>query len=538
MISFLRYLLRGFKWKLIALIMIGILGIVLSLSFVYCSKLVIDIVTHTEQASLVGAVVGMTLSLVGSALLRLLTLSLSNHISVNMGNAIRSKIFGHLLYARWESLKHIQTGDMLTRIIKDTDDVVNLLASTLPSSILALVQLLAAFGMMYFYSPTLALMLCLGMPLVLVLGKVFYRKMLGFSREYKQTESLINSHMQESLGNQTLIRTFERQEGELDRLRMYQHQLYEISRRRVGLAMFSNFMSSATFSGGYLVAFLWSAYQLGRGAIQFGTVTTFLQLIVRIQRPMLDLLGAIPSIIASKASFERLVSVLDYQLEQLPRGGYTPLSGSVELIAEGLAFKYTDGQDYIFEDFDLKLKPGAMLAVMGATGAGKTTLLRLLLGLIKPTQGTLALRHNGGTMPISEATRSNFVYVPQGNTLLCGTIRENLLVGDPTADDAQLREVLKIAIADFVWELPKGLDTQLGERGAGLSEGQAQRIAIARSLLRPGRILLLDEATSALDLETEHAFLANLRAHIKGRIVIFITHHQEVADACDSILKL
>ena len=179
-----------------------------------------------------------------------------------------------------------------------------------------------------------------------------------------------------------------------------------------------------------------------------------------------------------------------------------------------------------------------MLAVMGTTGSGKTTLIRLLLGLVAPTEGHITLSTASQRQEVSEATRTNFVYVPQGNTLFSGTIRDNLLVGEAEADDKRLALVLKVAEADFVWSLPDGLDTQLGERGLGLSEGQAQRISIARSLLRPGRVLLLDEATSALDTETEARFLYNLKQHIDGRIVLFITHHEEVARHCDQVIRL
>ncbi len=181
-----------------------------------------------------------------------------------------------------------------------------------------------------------------------------------------------------------------------------------------------------------------------------------------------------------------------------------------------------------------------MLALMGETGAGKTTLLKLLLGLHKITEGNLALYQKGkdDCLEVSERTRSNFVYVPQGNSLFSGTVRENLLVGNVDASEQDLQKVLSIAVANFVWDLPNGLDTVLGEKGNGLSEGQAQRIAIARSLLRPGKILLLDEATSALDEGTQRMFVENLRQHIEGRIVLFITHHSEVASFCDDFVRL
>ena len=209
------------------------------------------------------------------------------------------------------------------------------------------------------------------------------------------------------------------------------------------------------------------------------------------------------------------------------------LEGSVTLKLNNVSFAYSNESKPLFTDFSMEVKPGTMVAVMGKTGVGKTTLLRLLLALIKPKSGNISIEDETQIIEVSERTRSNFVYVPQGNSLFSGTIRENLLLGNSEAEENDLRKVLNIATANFVYDLPDGLNTKLGENGAGLSEGQAQRIAIARSLLRPGKILLLDEATSALDSETERNFLINLKKEMGNRTVIFITHHPEVARFCD-----
>lgn len=533
---FLGYLMRGFKWRVLLIILVGMAGITCSLLFIYLSKLVIDTATGVVAGQWLYYAVLMALTLGAQAILRLVGLSLTNRTAVRMGNAIRTRIFGHLLYTRWQHLGQLRSGDMLTRIIKDTDEVVQLLISTIPSAILAGLQLVASLVMMYIYSPILAILLGVGMPLVLAFGRIFYRRMLGFSSEIKGIESQINQHMHEALGNQTVIRTFERQGSVLNDLELIQNQLYSSVKKRVGLTIYGNLMTSAAFSGGYIIAFLWSAWALRNGLIQFGTMTAFLQLVNRIQRPMVELLSIVPSMIASKASIDRLVSVLEYQTESLGRG--TLLSGDVGLELRDVTFGYADADTLVLEQFSLSVTPGMMVSIMGPTGAGKTTLLRLMLGLVVPTSGSIRLYNHEQSIEVSEATRGHFVYVPQGNTLLSGTIRENLLVGDAHADDKRMYEVLRIATADFVWELPEGLNTPIGERGMGLSEGQAQRIAIARSLLRPGRILLFDEATSALDLETEQRLLSNLRQHIDGRIIIFITHHEEVARASDQVIRI
>ncbi len=537
MLALLLYLLRGYKWQILLIISVGFLSISLSLGSVLVGKEIIDIVTGVTRGNLIWLSIAFMALLGGVALLRLLSISLTNKTIVRMGNAIRMKVFSHLLYTRWQSLKEMHNADVLTRIIKDTDDVVQLLAVSLPNFIVNTTQLVASLVLLYIFDATLALMLGVGMPLILIGSRAFYRKMVAFTAEIKRTESDINTLMLETLSNQTIIRTFERQEQEINKLGLIQGKLYQQVSRRIGLTIYGNVMANAAFSGGYAVAFLWSAWGILRGVITFGTMTSFLQLVTRIQKPLSELMSLVPSMISAKAGLDRLVNLLEFQRE-----GYdTPshiLQGSISLKVDTISFRYDEQSPYIYKDFSFSVRSGQMIAIMGETGSGKTTLLRLLLGLIKPEAGRISIQNLEHGLTVGESTRNNFVYVPQGNSLLSGTIRENLLVGDSLADERKLRQVLKIAAADFVWELPDCLDTVVGEQGQGLSEGQAQRIAIARSLLRPGKIILFDEATSALDSGTEAQFLANIRRYLKDRIILFITHNEEVAEVCDEIIHI
>lgn len=359
--------------------------------------------------------------------------------------------------------------------------------------------------------------------------------MRKYTMQVKESESSITSLIEESIQNQIVIRTFEQQENERERLGKLQSQLHARVDKRTNVSVFANGLMSVAFNGGYMAAFLWSVFGLAKGAITYGTVTAYLQLVARVQRPLFDLMRLLPSIIAAKASVERLAFLTDFETEDT--GEKIFLDRDVTLQIENISFAYED-EVPILSNFSFVATTGKMIAVMGETGAGKTTLLRLLLALVKPEKGQLKLKGNGKEVEISEKTRSNFVYVPQGGSLFSGTIRENLLIGNPEADDAALNKVLKTASANFVFDLAQGLDTVIGEKGARLSEGQAQRIAIARSLLRPGKILLLDEATSALDVATEKQFLTNLKKEMGDRIILFITHHPEVANFCDEIINL
>jgi ABC-type bacteriocin/lantibiotic exporter with double-glycine peptidase domain len=259
-------------------------------------------------------------------------------------------------------------------------------------------------------------------------------------------------------------------------------------------------------------------------------------LVNQIQRPLYDLMRLFPTLISAQAASERLSFLKKLESEEIGEKQF--LAGRVSLRVEDITYAYGDESRPVISGFSLDAVPGEMVAVMGETGTGKTTLIRLILALIEPQKGSISIRNEERAVKVSPSTRSNFVYVPQGNTLFSGTIRSNLLIGNPDAGEEMLVEALEVASAGFVLELPEGLDTVLGMGGSGVSEGQAQRIAIARSLLRPGGILLLDEATSALDIETEKTFLTNLKKHIGSRTVLFITHHAEVARYCDRIYRI
>ena len=302
------------------------------------------------------------------------------------------------------------------------------------------------------------------------------------------------------------------------------------------VSAWARFVSGMAFSGGYITAFIWGAWGIANKTITFGTVTAYLQLVNQIQRPLYDLMRLFPTVISAQAASERLSFLKKLESEEIGEKQF--LEGRVSLNIENITYSYKDDNKPVISNFSLDAKPGEMIAVMGETGAGKTTLIRLILALIEPQKGSISIRNEVKSVKVSPSTRSNFVYVPQGNTLFSGTIRNNLLIGNPDADEDMLIKVLEIASANFVLDLPEGLDTVLGMGGSGVSEGQAQRIAIARSLLRPGKILLLDEATSALDIETEKTFLTNLKTHIGDRTVLFITHHAEVANYCDRIYRI
>ena len=540
-LRFLNYVSRGVRSRLVAITFVGLAEVGFSLAFVWFSKAIIDVAIGSRPGNLLYHALLLIALILLQILFRTWEVKLRRMTQVRMGNFVRYSVFSKLLYSRWQELATVHSGDMLTRIIRDTDDLVDMMVYGLPLALVSVVQFAGALVILYILDPTLALILGVGLPLLVGFSRLYYRHMKKYTLQVKESESLITSMLEESLLNQVLIRTFERQQDELDRLDGLQGQLHEDVRQRTRVSVVANLLMGLTFNGGYITAFLWSAWSLAYQKVTFGTVTAYLQLVSRIQRPLYELVRQLPGIVSAKAAAERLIFLTGFTLEETKDP--VLLQGDVALRIEDVSFSYDRGSEPVLDGFSLDLRPGTMVAVMGPTGVGKTTLLRLLLALVKPDKGRLVLEDEFRQAEVSERTRSNFVYVPQGGSLISGTIRANLELGLP-ADAAavpheeQLQRVLEIASAQFVFELPDGLDTVLGEGGSGLSEGQGQRIAIARALLRPGKILLLDEATSALDPETSRLFVENLRRHIGNRSVLFITHQPHVAALCDYRVEL
>ena len=251
----------------------------------------------------------------------------------------------------------------------------------------------------------------------------------------------------------------------------------------------------------------------------------------------MELSQTLPSLIHAIASVDRIIEVEELPSEKVDQS--VMLEGAVGVRLEDVTFAYPDSSAAVLSGFSYDFTPGSRTAVVGPTGVGKSTLIRLLLSLLRPGEGQISLYSEGSDdVAVSASTRCNLVYVPQGNSLFSGTIRENLLVGNPEASEEQMMEALRVAAADFVEQMPLGLDSQCFEKGAGLSEGQAQRIAIARALLRPGKVLLLDEFSSALDAETEEVLMERLTSHMPDRTMIFITHRERVVDFCSATLRL
>ena len=539
---------KGIRLDMLARIVAGIGRVSLGLLMVWLCKRFIDVtIRQGTTDDIIMMIIALVAVVIGAILCRQAYYFLGVKDRAKQTTSIRLRIFSHLFRRQMFDQKEMHSGDVSSRLEKDIDVVSDATTSLFPDMSVTLIQLLGAFLLMQSMDARLAWALLLLTPLFVVVGKLIGRKMRMMTLDIRKQESVIQMLVQETMEHNAVLRSLESGDWITNRLDDMQQDLRGKISRRARFTVISRLLIGSSFSMGYIMAFIWGALQLRSGVITFGVMTSFLQLVSQIQNPILQMLNMMPQFIQASASIDRLTELEQVEVEEngasgiSGSSGISKVSGSLHpfgVKVEDVSFRYADGDREILTHFSFDFKPGSKTALMGHTGAGKTTLFRLLLALTKPNKGTMAVYDSQGQQAISEQTRSNFVFVPQGNTLMSGTIRYNLLLARPDATDEELDDVLHTAMADFVLDLPDGLDTECGERGSGLSEGQAQRIAIARGLLRPGGILLLDEISASLDEATERELYRRLFAKYPEKTMIFITHRPVVCELCDQVIKL
>ena len=530
---------RGIRLNILVRIMAGLLQTGLALCVVWLSKRLIDDVamrgTMSEmavQALLIAAAVVTGVSI------RQLNQYLANKAFIKKVAELRLAIFSQLFNRRLFEANDIHSGDVTSRMAKDIDAVSETLAVQLPQVVVMTIQLVGAFLLMRWFDSRLAWALILITPLAIIIGKYISHRLKRITLSIREDESRIMARIQESVELNVVLRALQGERWMQDRVEELQDRQTANYIRRSRFMVFSRFALGCTFGLGYMLAFVWGAYGLRTGAITFGVMTSFLQLVGQIQQPILSLLGAFPSIIYSTASIDRLKEMEHGEEKQSCDGEDITTRTLLGIRMDNVTFRYAKGDREVMSNFSHDFRPGTKTAILGTTGAGKTTLFRLILNFIQPDSGEVTFYGNGFTHAADKSMRKNVVFVPQGNTLISGTIRNNLLMAKPDASDEELHTALHTSCADFVFDLPQGIDTVLSEHGGGLSEGQAQRIAIARGLLRPGAVFLLDEISSALDEDTERELFSRLFAARPSTTILLITHRKKVAALCDERLEI
>ena len=504
----------------------------------------VTIRTGTSQ-DIIWMICILVTTVVGGVILRQIYFYMTTIANTYQSNQIRLRLFSQLFSTQLFDQQVLHSGDVTSRMAKDIEVVSASTTSSIPELVVTGFQLSGAFLLLYSMDKTLAWAILLITPLVIIFGKFISNKLRKMTLKIRNDESRIQVQIQEGMELNAVLRSLNSEEWVTGRLNTMQNQLKDHIMHRAKFTAIMRFSFGSAFGLGYLLAFVWGGIQLRNGLITFGVMTSFLQLVGQIQHPILQMLNTFTQLMHATASIDRLqeleskaTSSCHSTKPNVPSVFGVDSDERIGIQIEDISFQYATGDRVILQHFSHTFEPSSKTAIMGATGIGKTTLFRLLLALIEPQSGHISLYGDKDRIAVSEQTREHFVYVPQGNTLLSGTLRFNMQLAKPDATDEEIYDALHTAAADFVFELPEGIDTELGERGSGLSEGQAQRIAIARGLLRPGSILLLDEISASLDEQTEQLLYNRLFARYPNKTMIFITHRATVSQMCDEIIPL
>ena len=526
---------RGNRLQAALNAIVGLLSVGVSLTQVWAVKHAIDVASGDEQGNIYMAVAFMGVLILIDFALNISGIWIRNLLGIKAQNRMQQRVLDRILRSEWRGKESRHSGDVLNRLEFDVTNVVNFLTETLPSALSVLAMFIGAFSYLASMEWRLAVLVAAMVPLFVLVSKIYIRQMRRLTRQVRDSDSKVQAFMQEITQNRMLVKTLESGGFMINRLENTQSELRRNVVRRTSFSVFSNFILNFGFTLGYLVAFLWAAVRMSAGTLSFGGMTAFLQLVSKIQGPARSLTKLVPAFVSVFTAAERLMELEEDPLEE--QGDPIMLDAPCGVRLDNVSYAYQDGETNVIDNLSFDFRPGCCTAILGETGAGKTTLVRMLLALLQPQSGSLHIYNNVEERLLTPRLRANFVYVPQGNTLLSGTIRENLCLGKHNATDEEMREALIKSCAEFVFDLPDGLDTACAEKGGGLSEGQAQRICIARALLRNRSVMLFDEATSALDPDTERRLLKNILAS-HDKTIIFITHRLAVVDYCDDVLRV
>ena len=500
------------------------------------TKRVLDIATKDAAGSLAAAGIALFAVIAVQVILSACQSLLNAYVNGKLTLSLRSYLFTLICRKRYSQISRYHSGDILNRLTSDVDVVVSSSVSIIPSVVSTVAKITAGIGAMIFMNPIIAaVILVLGIT-VPAIGRAINKKYKYMHKECQRTEGKTRSFMQECFENIVVIKSFASEKPFVKRLTVFMEDNFRLKIKRTGISVLASICLYTFFTAGYYAVLLWGAGGLAAGTLTYGTLMLFLQLISQLRAPLQNVSGILPQYYSALASAERLIELEKPEDEKPPleKESADRLKDNFEsLEINGLCFGY--GRETIIENCSFKIEKNKITAVTGESGSGKSTLFKLILGLYSPTAGSITVN---GKIPVDASVRGLFAYVPQGNMVLSGTVRDNITLCNPDVDEERLINAAKAAeIYDYISSLPDGFDTVLSERGAGLSEGQIQRISIARALLTEAPVLLLDEATSALDETTETRVLENIKA-MSAKTVVFITHRNTSLKVCDRIIRV
>lgn len=500
------------------------------------TKRVLDIATKDAAGSLAAAGTALFAVIAVQVILSACQSLLNAYVNGRLTLSLRSYLFTLICRKRYSQISRYHSGDILNRLTSDVDVVVSSSVSIIPSVVSTVAKITAGIGAMIFMNPIIAaVILVLGIT-VPAIGRAINKKYKYMHKECQRTEGKTRSFMQECFENIVVIKSFASEKPFVKRLTVFMEDNFRLKIKKTGISVLASICLYTFFTAGYYAVLLWGAGGLAAGTLTYGTLMAFLQLISQLRAPLQNVSGILPQYYSALASAERLIELEKTEDEKPPleKESADRLKDNFEsLEINGLCFGY--GREAVIENCSFKIEKNKITAVTGESGSGKSTLFKLILGLYSPTAGSITVN---GKIPVDASVRGLFAYVPQGNMVLSGTVRDNITLCNPDVDEERLINAAKAAeIYDYISSLPDGFDTVLSERGAGLSEGQIQRISIARALLTEAPVLLLDEATSALDETTETRVLENIKA-MSAKTVVFITHRNTSLKVCDRIIRV
>lgn len=538
---------KCYKKEIFAVTVLSVIGTVFSLTTSLCLKYVIDIVTGALNQSILLVALAAVAMLLGSILLTAITSRITTKVNVKIQNELQLQVYGTIFNAQWESLREYRKGDLINRINSDVSLIASGAVSWWPTVITFAAKFIYTFVLIVMNDPIMAAIALMSAPVSALLSRFMIRKMHNHNLKVKELSADIMSYQEDSFQNLQYIKSFGISDVINKRLIKKQQEYKEESLNYNKTTVLMNIIMGLVGITVTFVSYAWGIYRLWEGFITYGTMVMFLQLTLTLSNSFNSILSVIPTTINLGTSAARIIS-----LENLPEEKSTPTAeekkfinnnfkSGVSINCSSLTFSYSDEpNEKVLNNASFSAGIGETIAIIGGSGIGKTTFFRLLLGLLEPTEGEITFKGiNGEIIKAGPSTRELIAYVPQGNTIISGTVAENLRLIKKDATDEEIIIALKLSCAyDFVSKLPQGINSQIGESGKGFSEGQIQRITIARALIKDAPILLFDEVTSALDEETESRLLHNIQTHFKNKTIIFVTHKLNALDISDKVYKI
>lgn len=543
----LRDILKDWKWifsftkgRIMSVVLYTVLGMAtsaLALVAGVISKYLIDAIAALDSSRIISYIVLMLASAGAGLLLRSVSSRFGTKLQVDMQNDVKACAFDSLITSEWMEISRFPTGDLLNRFTSDINTVASNAVTWLPNALIQIFTVCASLAVILYYDPIMALICFATTPILFFASRRLIKKQREYARRMRQVSSDMSAFESETFRNIDTIKSFGVEASISASLRDWQKKYRKVSLEHNSFIIRTNIWLTVMTTSVQYIALGYCLWRLWKGDILLGTMVFFLQQRSALASSFSSLISLIPSALSGSVAAERLREITNLKKEPTEKPSDVA-DGACSIKLADICAGYTDSGEYVLKNVNFKAAPGEAVAIVGSSGEGKTSMLRIMLGLIRPSEGTSELIDSRGrSFPLGSATRHYISYVPQGNTVIAGSIAQNLRLAKEDATDDEIIAALKDACAyDFVSRLPDGINSHIGEGGKGFSEGQAQRLSIARALLRKAPILLLDEATSALDSATEQKVLENLMK--RGVATIITTHRQSVLSVCTSIYKI